>query len=275
MAKRIAAKAEICLDSTMPVDIRYLIHEDNAIIERFPTMMPQFALFAPLYPEPPYLYKAARVVVAFLDNPPATMPEGLLPTGLVASPTPMQVTIFADYPDSTIASYKEAVILVGATYNDTPVLYCPLIYVTSDTALCAGREIWGFPKKLASIDIEIGDHGFVHCRLARKGEDLLLMEGTAPNEIDASSLVSLNSLAIINHKVIPGVAGGQPDVDLLTAIHSKQSVKSAFGGTGTLKVAGESAQVLGTGGTVQLLWSLSDLILPAGEVIEGTKPGAA
>ncbi|MCL4443890.1 MAG: acetoacetate decarboxylase family protein [Actinobacteria bacterium] len=226
------------------------------------------SLPVPLYPEPPYTYDEAKVAIAFLDNPLSSVPPGLLPEGIEY--LPLQVAVFADYPDSTIGPYREVVVLVGVMRNGNPALYCPLIYVTSDTALCAGREIWGFPKKLAVIDIEHGEENSLHCRLERGGDDLLVLNGSVPNEIDASSVMLLENLTVINHKLIPSVGGGNPDVDVLSTVSSEQSIKSVLGGAGTLQAGGEVALVLGSGGTAQILWSLSDLVLPYGQEIEAS-----
>jgi acetoacetate decarboxylase len=222
-------------------------------------------LLVSLYPEPPYAYDEARIAIAFLDNPLSSVPPGLLPEGIEY--LPLQVAVFADYPDSTIGPYREAVVLVGVMRNGNPALYCPLIYVTSDTALCAGREIWGFPKKLAVIDIKHGEGDSLHCRLERGGDNLLVLDGSIPNEIDTSSVALLENLTVINHKLVPSAGGGDPDIDVLTAVSSEQSVKAVLSGVGTLQAGGEVAQVLGSGGTAQILWSLSDLVLPYGDVL--------
>ena len=46
--------------------------------------------------------------------------------------------------------YREALVLLDAMYRDTPVMWCPYIYVDNDAALARG---WtqGFPKKMGSI----------------------------------------------------------------------------------------------------------------------------
>ena len=81
------------------------------------------SLPVPLYPEPPYTYDEAKVAIAFLDNPLSSVPPGLLPEGIEY--LPLQVAVFADYPDSTIGPYREVVVLVGVMRNGNPALYCP------------------------------------------------------------------------------------------------------------------------------------------------------
>lgn len=43
--------------------------------------------------------------------------------------------------------------LIQVDFNGSLGYYIPYIYVTSDAALTAGREVVGAPKKLANIDI--------------------------------------------------------------------------------------------------------------------------
>ena len=55
-----------------------------------------------------------------------------------------------EYLDPARYQYREAFILVDATYRDVPVMWCPYIYVDNDAALACG---WtrGLPKKMGGI----------------------------------------------------------------------------------------------------------------------------
>ncbi len=46
--------------------------------------------------------------------------------------------------------YRETFVLIDARWRDTPVAYCPYIYVDNDAALMRGMT-QGFPKKLGSV----------------------------------------------------------------------------------------------------------------------------
>jgi Acetoacetate decarboxylase (ADC) len=114
---------------------------------------------AALTPPPPWHYSSDVVGVEFWTDPKAT--AATLPNGL--SPDPESnghaVMMFLDwqftaqddeYLDPARYQYREAFILLDAIYRDTPVMWCPYIYVDNDAALARG---WtqGFPKKLGSI----------------------------------------------------------------------------------------------------------------------------
>ena len=114
---------------------------------------------AALTPPPPWHYSSDVVGVEFWTDPKAT--AATLPSGL--SPDPKSnghaVMKFLDWQftaqddellDPARYQYREALVLLDAMYRDTPVMWCPYIYVDNDAALARG---WtqGFPKKMGSI----------------------------------------------------------------------------------------------------------------------------
>jgi acetoacetate decarboxylase len=114
---------------------------------------------AALTPPPPWHYSSDVVGVEFWTDPEAT--AATLPSGL--SPDPKSnghaVMKFLDWQftaqddellDPARYQYREALVLLDAMYRDTPVMWCPYIYVDNDAALARG---WtqGFPKKMGSI----------------------------------------------------------------------------------------------------------------------------
>jgi len=79
----------------------------------------------------------------------------LLPEGLKPYSKPAQGGIWiSHYPFSTVGEYHEylTVIQVEDEQGDMG-YYIPYIYVTNDSALAAGRELAGAPKKLANIGL--------------------------------------------------------------------------------------------------------------------------
>ena len=104
-----------------------------------------------LYPPPPYLYRGATAIIASYEADPAAI-AGLLPPGV--SPLedpPVCLAWVVHYPFSTLGVYNEAIMLVRVSFEGEPYTFCPFIYVDNDAALACGRELWGFPKKFASM----------------------------------------------------------------------------------------------------------------------------
>jgi acetoacetate decarboxylase len=79
----------------------------------------------------------------------------LLPGALEPAEPPTATLFVADYPETRFGStYREAGILLHAADEEGPALHCPWMVVDDDTALILGRELLGFPKKLAEISLD-------------------------------------------------------------------------------------------------------------------------
>lgn len=133
--------------------------------------------------------------------------RGLLPEGVEPTSDPaIGGFIVADYPFSTLGSYRELIAMVqvvgpeGETAN-----YIPYIYVTNDIAMAAGREIAGAPKKIADIDLREDGTGVQGIVERPEGIRLLTMTGNPEVRVgedsdvwdlmdEASSLLSVRGL---------------------------------------------------------------------------------
>jgi acetoacetate decarboxylase len=83
----------------------------------------------------------------FVPRPGAV--ERILPPGMEPVDGPGMVT-FLSYPQTAFQHpFDEALVMVPVRVDETLGNYIPYIYVTTDEALIPGREIAGFPKKLA------------------------------------------------------------------------------------------------------------------------------
>jgi len=172
------------------------------------TSMP---VHSPLYPRPPFVYEKARMVGVMYGCAEENIRK-ILPAPLGPSAIPMCAAIVAEYPTSSVGPYNEAIILVSALYGDTSGWYIPYIYVTTDAALCYGREIYGFPKKLAKIKM-FEEGGAVKGVVERNGVEIIKVL-VKPEE--AWELPEVG--AFFNLKLIPSVDGPEPALRQLTAI---------------------------------------------------------
>ena len=114
---------------------------------------------AAVAPPPPWHYSGDVVGVEYWADPKAT--EALLPPGLAPDPKTNghAALLFIDWQftaqndellDPARYQYREAFVLIDAVWRDTPVMFCPFIYVDNDAAFARG---WaqGFPKRIASV----------------------------------------------------------------------------------------------------------------------------
>ena len=112
---------------------------------------------APLYYPLPIIYKDVRMLLfdyvtdaaaaAALLPAPLELPD--LPGHPGLAPVKM---LFAEYPWTSLGPYNEVAQAVPCLYNGQPFLYAVRLHVTADTAMAAGRELGGFPKKLGHIE---------------------------------------------------------------------------------------------------------------------------
>ncbi|WP_223189745.1 acetoacetate decarboxylase family protein [Nonomuraea terrae] len=108
---------------------------------------------------PPWNYAGDVVGVEFWTS--AEAAEASLPTGLSPDPSSSGhgYALFIDwqfsgeheeYLDPVRSLYSEFLILMDARWQDTPVAWCPYIYVDNDSSLARGW-VQGFPKKMGAV----------------------------------------------------------------------------------------------------------------------------
>src|ERR1700683_1506497 len=108
---------------------------------------------------PPWHYSSDCIAIEYWANQDAI--QALLPPGLSADPQSDGRAFFwfldwqftgsnDELTDPARYQYREAFALVEATFEGTPVNYCPYIFVDNDAGIARG---WaqGYPKKLGSI----------------------------------------------------------------------------------------------------------------------------
>ncbi len=112
-----------------------------------------------LYPNAKFLMVSFSVAAESVKN--------LVPSPLKITNYPMIICFIASYEKSVLSSSPDALTSWGS-YNEAATLievklktdetrvkgwYCNSIFVDNDAAMAAGREIYGFPKKIAEISL--------------------------------------------------------------------------------------------------------------------------
>ena len=111
---------------------------------------------APLFAKPPIHYRDVHAIqITYETDLDAAL--DLLPQGLEIESPATATILFINYPFSTLGPYNEVILVINCLYNGQPTGYIPHIVVDNEVPLAAGREIWGYPKKLAKIEIETGE----------------------------------------------------------------------------------------------------------------------
>ena len=226
---------------------------------------------APMFGPPPHAWKGVRMV-AFPFGPVAETLEEILPPpfepgeglGMISMPT---------YPtgETGIHPFNELVVLVPGRLGDIEGNYVPYIYVTTDEALIAGREIAGWPKRLAEISWERDGDRFTGTA-TRWGTPILTLEaelqGPLPEE--AAEQTAGADAPTLNYKLIPGPAG-EIEVEEVTLTRLEMHPREIEIGTARIRCengADDPLADLIPASEGMLVAMVSDNTIPAGEVFQ-------
>ncbi|MEU6780622.1 acetoacetate decarboxylase family protein [Nonomuraea angiospora] len=213
---------------------------------------------ANLVPPPPWHYAGDVIAVEFWTSPEAA--AATLPPGLSPDPdTPGHATAMfidwqfssagQDYLDPVRSQYREFMVLVDALWQDTPVSWCPYIYVDNDAAMARGW-IQGFPKKLGAVHQtrafaaqgqatpQVGPGGRFAATASTAGqriaEALVTLDQPVP---DAAALLTRPT---VNLRHFPRLVAGQHDQpavhELVMAVFDNPRIDNAWAGTGELSL---------------------------------------
>nr|MDO8084245.1 acetoacetate decarboxylase family protein [Candidatus Sigynarchaeum springense] len=81
--------------------------------------------------------------------------ERILPPPLLPVKRPVVLAFLAYYPKTNQGlPYHESALFLRAQFKEESGNYYLAMHVTDDRAMIGGREIWGFPKKMADIHLE-------------------------------------------------------------------------------------------------------------------------
>jgi acetoacetate decarboxylase len=175
------------------------------------------------------------------------------------------------YPFSTFGPYHEAILGVECLWQGAPRFYIAHIAVTTVPPLVAGREIWGYPKKLAHIELEQEDE-FLRGTVERPaGVRLVTVAARLERPLPVSR--GGGGGGTLSLRVIPSVEEGMPPAlaQLIEVPSMDTQTHEAWSGSATLHYDTASAldpwnclpvrQVLGAA------YSRYDFVLPYGRIV--------
>lgn len=201
--------------------------------------------FAPLYPEGPYEYDGFTAVL-FEYPIERDRVDRLVPEPLDVR-TDAMVLGFYDYGVvNGFGSYNELVTGVPVAYEGRQMLYAPYLLLDGDAPMAGGREVWGIPKKLGTVQIDPGG-ATVTASASRGG--VTLVEATLDTRAPAGDHpLAADRFENVYRKTIPAAEkGAAPVVDrLVVAETSDVHAERALTGPGTLEFGRSAADPLET-----------------------------
>ena len=98
----------------------------------------------------------AEMLTVFWETRPEIVAK-LVPPPLEPAQDPVVMAFVANYSNTNFdVTYKESALFVRAVHEGEEGGYCLAMPVTNDIAMAGGREVFGFPKKMANIHIQRG-----------------------------------------------------------------------------------------------------------------------
>jgi hypothetical protein len=108
---------------------------------------------APAYQPPPYYYRNAQAISVKFETDRSAALEALPEPLELIEPASANLSFYW-YPFTTFGPYHEVILRLYARCDGQPLTYVQQIFVDSEPPMLAGREVWGFPKKLARIGFD-------------------------------------------------------------------------------------------------------------------------
>lgn len=187
------------------------------------------------YGPPPYMYRGVQdIFIAYEADP-----EGvatLLPPGLEpADAQPVCIAWGRWIPFSSFGPFHESYVMVRTVLDGQVYLYQPFIFTDNEIPLVAGREIWGFAKKLATMTRSSGGDGepfgeqMLFTVERPRGQRIMTMSIICERTADPSEL---EDVPVLSTRVIPSAEKGRPpSVAELVRLDVQSSLHSAADGT--------------------------------------------
>lgn len=222
------------------------------------------------YPCGPYRFINREFFVITYETDAKLLKE-VLPPGLELL-EPVIKFEFIRMPDSTgFGDYTESGQVIPVRYKGEEGTFTISMFLDCHAPIAGGREIWGFPKKLAKPklfveeDVLIGvlDYGSIRIATATMGYK--------HHHLDQDTVLQSMKKPVFLLKNIPGV-DGTPEVNQLTRTYLQDiTVKGAWTGPGSIELHPHCLAPIAdfpVKRVVSVAHFVTDLTLPYGEVVE-------
>lgn len=226
-------------------------------------------LTSPAYPRGPYRFiNREYFIITYetdLDKLKQLVPEPLEVT------EPIVNFEFIRMPDSTgFGDYTESGQVIPVTYKGKKGAYVHSMYLDDEAPIAAGREIWGFPKKLANPCLQvinetlIGQLDYGTCPVARA------TMGYKYCALDTKKVHQ--SFMVPNYllKIIPDVDGSLRVCELVEYYLEEVTIKGAWTGPTALNLFSHALAPVNELPILKIVSGkhiVTDLTLPYGKVV--------
>lgn len=226
----------------------------------------------PLVRRPPITYRNNEVLTIIYRTKLEYI-ERILPPPLETVSEYVAVHFYKVNDADVFGVYHESAIQVECILpqKNKQGVYSPYLYLASDGAVAFGREMYGQPKKMGDLSVEVvGD--LIVGRVKRNGIEILT--GTLPYKTERSSFEEvaeyMNFKTNINLKVVPNIDGTPAIKQLAARTFVDVHIREVWKGPGTIEIRPNAqAPVYNLPAkefVIGFYW-IGDFTLPYGEVI--------
>lgn len=222
------------------------------------------------YPAGPYRFINREFFIITYETDPDVL-RAIVPS-ILEIPKPVVKFEFIRMPDSTgFGDYTESGQVVPVRYKGEDCGFTISMFLDCESPIAGGREIWGFPKKLAkphlfvNEDTLIGTLDYSGIRIATA------TMGYKHRHLDENKLLQSMKQPILLLKNIPDV-DGKPLINQLTrTVLTDVTVKGGWTGPGSLELHPHALAPIADLPVKKIISTvhfITDLTLPYGEVVE-------
>ena len=190
-------------------------------------------IVSPLYGKPPLVWKEMRVQLVVYETDVENV-RRVIPSPLEARSN-IVITWVSEFElGTTQGAFREMAIYVQVKYKNFEGDYEPFLYVNSSVPLTAGREIWGYQKKMADISIRLDQEAAIG-KVTRLDHQILKTI-TVPEYIASMGEVPWSRDGVFSLKYIPSAEAGGSPVRELVLTEGKFTAHEGkfFGGRGSV-----------------------------------------
>ncbi len=225
-------------------------------------------LHNPAYPPGPYRFVDREYLIITYRTDPKLL-EALIPAPLKLA-EPVVKYEFINMPDSTgFGHYCESGQVIPVTLDGVAGGYAHSMYLNDHPPIAAGRELWGFPKKLGEPELRVhkdtlmGTLDYSDFRVATG--TMGFKHSALDKAVVAKSMAAPNFLL----KIIPHVDGTARICELVQYSLTDITVKGAWSGPGALDLRDHALAPVADLPVLEVLSTvhiIADLTLPLGTV---------
>jgi acetoacetate decarboxylase len=226
-------------------------------------------LTSPAFPRGPYRFRNREFLIVTYRTDPEAL-RAVVPEPLEIG-EPLVKFEFIRMPDSTgFGDYTESGQIIPVSYQGIKGSYSHAMYLNDHPPIAGGRELWGFPKKLAApkleteIDTLVGTLDYGKVRIARA--TMGYKHRPADHAAVLAGLQAPNFLL----KIIPHVDGTARICELVRYFITDIDLKGAWSGPASLELHPHALAPVADLPVLKIesaLHFVADLTLDLGEVV--------